>query len=110
MKEYFGGLPVMILFGDDYQLVPIEGRAINRFVNYKNKNPKGTLGTVFVTNCKKLVLKRRGKILYREHLTEIVFELTKNPRSFKCFLSLQSTSSVLRHNPRVVSFEGIIKF
>jgi len=79
--EYFGGLPVVLLFGDDYQLMPvasegaIQGYAAHINVTEPSKKSRQSRNA--------LLMIRHGHFLFREIMTENVFFLTKNYR-VKC--------------------------
>lgn len=76
-SEYWGGVPVVIIFGDDYQLPPVihEG-AITGFAN-SNGNTKVT-----TTQMKKndQLSATYGSKLFIEDMVESVFTLTVNKR------------------------------
>ena len=75
--EIWGGLPVVILFGDDYQLMPVDKNgAINgydkrRYGAEQHVTDKMTLAQLFAY---------RGDWLFTEVMTENVYILTKNYR------------------------------
>lgn len=77
-RELWGGVPVVLVFGDDYQLPPvIEEGAINGFAKLSDlweqkssrKSPAEQL------------LVRVGNYLFQEDLTDDVFHLTENYRT-----------------------------
>ena len=79
-KEYFGGLPVVLLFGDDYQLMPImEEGAIQGYA----KKLEGVEKHIKDKMSPDQLLKYHGSYLFTEVMTEHVFFLTKNYR-VKC--------------------------
>ena len=75
--ELWGGLPVVLLFGDDYQLMPVNkdgaihgyAKRLGRSVNYRTE--KMTASQYF---------SYRGDWLFTEVMTEQVYLLTKNYR------------------------------
>ena len=79
-REYFGGLPVVLLFGDDYQLMPIiEEGAIQGFAKRQEGNEQ------YITDkmSPAQLLAYQGSYLFADVMTENVFCLTKNYR-VKC--------------------------
>jgi hypothetical protein len=79
-KECFGGLPVVLLFGDDYQLMPIiEEGAIQGYA----KRQEGTEQYITDKMSPAQLLAFHGSYLFAEVMTEHVFCLTKNYR-VKC--------------------------
>ncbi len=76
-REIWGGLPVVLLFGDDYQLMPVAGDgAISGYA-------KRVLGAEqHVTNkmTQAQLFRYRGDWLFTEIMTDQVFFLTKNYR------------------------------
>jgi len=78
--ECFGGLPVVLLFGDDYQLMPImEEGAIQGYA----KRQEGAEQHITNKMSPDQLLKYHGSYLFTEVMTEHVFFLTKNYR-VKC--------------------------
>ena len=76
-SEVWGGLPVVILFGDDYQLPPIMKQgAINGFAQ---KKKKGITKETKELKDGQLFL-HRGNAIFTDLMTEHVFHLTKNMR------------------------------
>ena len=71
-SELWGGIPVILLVGDDYQLPPV--RAEGAIIGYARKNEKTTYNNS--SNGEKQILTEEGKIQLTEVLTETVFELT----------------------------------
>ena len=77
-NEKWGGIPVVIVFGDDYQLFPvIETGAIE---GYNNRIHNSALRTTYKPGSEQL-LHRQGDDLFIDDLTENVFTLTKNFRT-----------------------------
>ena len=75
--EVWGGLPVVLLFGDDYQLMPIaEEGAIQGF--HKKQEGVGKHVTNKMTSSQ--LLAYGGQVLFTEGMTESVYCLTKNYR------------------------------
>ena len=91
--EYWGGLPVVLLFGDDYQLSPVasEGAiAGHHKMNNKQDYGKKKLKNMEASAARQL-LTHHGHHLFIHHMTENVYELTRNYRvkseSFKDLLT-----------------------
>jgi len=91
-KEYWGGLPVVLLFGDDYQLSPVASEgAISGFnkqsseSDYEKKKFKS-----MKPSAARQLLTHHGHHLFIHHMTSNVYELTHNYRvkdeSFKQML------------------------
>ena len=73
-KEYWGGLPVVLLFGHDYQLLPVaESGAIN---GYADRNGKRERHTDRKQN--EDFFDEKGKLLSIHKMTENIFGLTHN--------------------------------
>ena len=69
-KEYWGGLPVVLLFVDDCQLLPVAGSgAIN---GYADRNGKHVRHTKKKENRERL-FDHKGKLLFIHNMTENVF-------------------------------------
>jgi len=80
-NELWGGLPVVLLFGDDYQLMPIADQgAIQSYAKkvggFQHKHLADKMS-------KSQLLAFRGGLLFTEVMTENVYFLTKNYR-VKC--------------------------
>jgi hypothetical protein len=76
-QEIWGGVPAVILFGDDYQLRPvIEEGAIQGYSKITSKDP------ITPTNKQTAaqLLCQRGTYLFTNIMTESVFFLNKNYR------------------------------
>lgn len=81
-NEYFGGLPVILLFGDDYQLMPVASEgAIQGYADLANYEVPQKKNTKMSKNA--LLMIKNGHKLFRDVMTENVFFLTKNYR-VKC--------------------------
>lgn len=79
-NEIWGGLPVVLFFGDDYQLMPIaEAGAIQSYASIKQGNDQHVTDKMKDTQ----LLAYKGGILFTEVMTENVYCLTKNYR-VKC--------------------------
>ena len=77
-NEKWGGVPVVIVFGDDYQLFPvIETGAIE---GYNNRIQNSALHRTYKPGTEQL-LRSQGDDLFIDDLTENVFTLTKNFRT-----------------------------
>jgi hypothetical protein len=75
--EIWGGVPVVLLFGDDYQLFPvIEDGAIQRYSKKKLKMPQ----TPTAKTSASQLLCQRGSYLFTNVMSETVFTLDKNYR------------------------------
>ena len=79
-KERWGGIPVVLLFGDDYQLPPVDkmGGVIQGFSKYKNKNKPKNISRKRKNDQ---ICDYVGFELLYENMTTYVFELTKNFRT-----------------------------
>ncbi len=75
--EIWGGVPVVLLFGDDYQLFPVinEG-AIQRYSKKKLKVPQ----TPTAKTSASQLLCQRGSYLFTHVMSETVFTLVRNYR------------------------------
>eukprot|EP00985_Skeletonema_marinoi_P025182 scaffold18242_cov174-Skeletonema_marinoi.AAC.1 len=80
-RERWGGVPVVLFFGDDYQLPPTDKKgAITGFTKYYcNKSPQPT--TYRSKNGQ--ICDYEGIKILTEMMTEKVFMLTKNFRTSK---------------------------
>ena len=79
-NELWGGLPVVLLFGDDYQLMPVtKNGAINGFA----KRQDGAYHHVTEKMTGAQLLAYHGDWLFTEVMTDKVYFLTKNYR-VKC--------------------------
>jgi hypothetical protein len=76
--EKWGGVPVIIIFGDDYQLMPvIDGGAIQGYAEKTGlKVPKSTF-----KSHEEQILENLGHVLFIDCMTENVFALTDNYRT-----------------------------
>ena len=76
-NEIWGGLPVVLLFGDDYQLMPVQkdgaihGYSARQGMAVQRRTNKMTKSQLF---------KHRGDWLFTEVMTEQVYSLTRNYR------------------------------
>jgi hypothetical protein len=71
-KECFGGLPVVILFGDDYQIPPVGGKgAVSGFMEYRKKEKMTSNGknNGFVFGSERLLSRHRGDLIFIQHMT-----------------------------------------
>ena len=75
--ELWGGLPVVLLFGDDYQLMPI--KAVGAIQGYASKQ-EGVEQYVKSSMTEGQLLAYRGSYLFTEVMTDKVYFLTKNYR------------------------------
>ncbi len=74
--EVWGGLPVVLFFGDDYQLMPIGEGAIQSYSKRRNSSLQHV--TNKMTSAQ--LLANRGGVLFTEVMTENVNFLSKNYR------------------------------
>ncbi len=75
--EIWGGVPVVLLFGDNYQLFPvIEEGAIQGYLKKKLKVPQ----TPTAKTSASQLLCQRGSYLFTHVMSETVFTLDKNYR------------------------------
>ena len=103
-NEIWGGLPVVLFFGDDYQLMPIaEAGAIQSFASIQQDNQQ------HVTDKMKdsQLLAYKGGILFTEVMTESVYCLTKNYR-VKCKRFKQLLERVRVGRPNKQDAESIM--
>lgn len=78
--EFWGGIPAVILFGDDYQLPPVQSKGA--IEGYAQRNNIGTRKASKKTTNEQL-MEELGHTLLIEDLTENVFKLTENYRTKK---------------------------
>ena len=76
-SEIWGGLPVVLLFGDDYQLMPVDK---NGAINGYDKRCCGAEQHVTDKMTEAQLFAYRGDWLFTEIMTDQVFFLTKNFR------------------------------
>ena len=76
-SEIWGGLPVVLLFGDDYQLMPVDK---NGAINGYDKRCSGAEQYVTDKMTQAQLFAYRGDWLFTEIMTDQVFILTKNYR------------------------------
>ena len=67
-KEYWGGLPVVLLFGDDYQLLPVAGLGVIN--GYADRNGKHINTRTRKGNHERLV-DPKGKLMFIHNMTEM---------------------------------------
>ena len=78
-RERWGGVPVVLFFGDDYQLPPTDKNgAINGFDKYHNNKRPQTLTARSKNNQ---ICESEGSEILTEMMTSDGFELTKNFRT-----------------------------
>ncbi len=76
-REIWGGVPVVLLFGDDYQLFPvIEESTIQGYSKKKLKMPQTPTAKLSTSQ----LLCQRGSYLFPNVMSETVFTLDKNYR------------------------------
>ena len=79
-EELWGGIPVVFLFGDDYQLFPVgEDGAINGFYKMQKLWEEGESREL----PQQQLIPYKGHQLFISDLTRDVFELMKNYRNIK---------------------------
>jgi DNA replication protein DnaC len=76
-SEIWGGLPVVLLFGDDYQLMPVDK---NGAINGYDKRCCGAEQYVTDKMSEAQLFAYRGDWLFTDIMTDQVFVLTKNYR------------------------------
>jgi len=76
-KEYWGGVPVVLLFGDDYQLKPV---AAEGAIAAYNKKLNGNIVKRNAMKKNDQLSVNHGNHLFVENLTDSVFILTGNKR------------------------------
>ena len=76
-SEIWGGLPVVLLFGDDYQLMPVDK---NGAINGYDKRCCGSEQHVTDKMTPAQLFAYRGDWLFTEIMTDKVYFLTKNYR------------------------------
>ena len=74
-SEIWGGLPVVLLFGDDYQLMPIDK---NGAINGYNKRCCGAEQNVTDKMTQAQLFAYHGDWLFTEIMTDRVYFLTNN--------------------------------
>jgi len=77
--EWWGGLPVVLLFGDDYQLFPVAAEGAIRGYS-KNKKRNSDTATDKPQSKERQLDSHIGSYLFETVMTENVFNLTKNFR------------------------------
>ena len=77
ITESWGGLPVVLLFGDDYQLFPVDKcGAIKGFA----RKTKFKIASLMNKRLAVKLLEKRGENIFIDEMTQHVFYLTKNHR------------------------------
>ena len=78
-RERWGGVPVVLLFGDDYQLPPTDKKgAINGYHEYHHNDRPKTMTGMSKNNQ---ICDYEGSKILTEMMTDVVFMLTKNFRT-----------------------------
>lgn len=78
-RERWGGIPVVLLFGDDYQLPPVDKKgAIHGYSKFNRQNRPSTM-TYSSKNAQ--ICEYEGWHILGEMMTDNVFKLTKNFRT-----------------------------
>ena len=104
-NELWGGLPVVLLFGDDYQLMPVtKNGAINSFAKRKD----GVYQHVTEKMTDVQLLAYHGDWLFTEVMTDKVYFLTKNYR-VKCKQFEEILSRVRKGNANYEDAERLMK-
>ena len=100
-SEIWGGLPVVLLFGDDYQLMPIDK---NGAINGYNKRCCGAEQHVTDKMTQAQLFAYHGDWLFTEIMTDRVYFLTKNYRvqckKFKALLERVRKSRVTKKDAK----------
>lgn len=76
-KEYWGGVPVVLLFGDDYQLRPVASEGA---IAAYNKKVNGNITKRHALKKNDQLSVNHGNHLFIKNLTDTVFILTGNKR------------------------------
>lgn len=103
-KEIWGGVPVVLLFGDDFQLFPvIDEGAIQGY----SKNSDTTQHTPTTRMTSLQLLCQRGSYIFTQIMTETVFSLEINYRvknvAFRNLLERLRTGEPLREDAEILS-------
>jgi hypothetical protein len=101
--EIWGGVPLVLLFGDDYQLFPvIEEGAIQEYSKKKLKMPQ----TPTAKTSASQLLCQKGSNLFTNVMSETVFTLNKNYRveskEFRDLLKMLRTGEPTQQDAEII--------